>query len=155
MQYNLGALPPNWRAFARCHQHADPAVIDSKAFGIDDQLDEMLAGLDAPLRTGEQLFTLRQNRARKHRRRRRQLLGDYARQRVLIDETPAVNRLIRDDEVAAARRQTTRREWRCLWLLAHDESYATIAARLGLTPGAARSIVCRSRARLRLLIPAA
>lgn len=154
-QYDLGALPPKWRAFARCHEHADAAVIDPRAFGIDDQLDEMLAGLDTPPRTDEQLFTLRQNRARKHRHRRRQLLGDYARQRMMFDDTPPIDRLIRHDDIAVVRRHTTSREWRCLWLLARDESYATVAALLGLTPGTARSIVCRSRARLRLLITAA
>lgn len=150
--YDLAALPPKWRAFARRHQHADAARIDPRAFAIDDQLNEMLAGLDAAPRTDEQLLTLLQNRARKHRRRRRQLLGDYSRQRMLFDDIPAIDRLIRDDEIAVVRRQTTRREWHCLCRRAHDESFSTIAVELGLTPGATRSIVCRSRMRLRLLL---
>lgn len=153
-RYDLGALPLKWRAFARRHQNADAAVVDSNAFAVDDQLGEMLSGLDAPPRTEEQLFTLFQNRARKHRRRRRQLLDGYARERTLFDDTPPINRLIRDEDIATVRLHTTSREWRCLWLAGH-ESYATIGVATGLTPGAARSIVCRSRARLRRLISAA
>jgi hypothetical protein len=153
--YDLGALPLKWRAFARRHRFADAATIDPKAFGVDDQLDEMLLGIDGPPRTDEQLFTLLQNRARKHRRRRRQLLGDYARQRMLFDLSPPIDRLIRHDDIALVRQNTTNREWRCVWLLAHNESYAAIAADTGLTPGAARSIVSRCRARLRLQTGAA
>ena len=156
MRYNLNAIPPKWRDFARCHQRADASNINSKAFGIDEQLDVMLtATVTGTLRSEEQLFTLRQNRSRKHRRRHAQLLSSYARQLRLFEETNPLDILVNDEDIMKVRSSTTEREWQCLWLLALGESFGDIAAAIGVCPGTAKSLVSRCRARLRLLLTTA
>lgn len=143
-----------WHQFSQLHHHANPRILDHKAWATDEALDVILTRMQTGVVEADKdtrprwLKNLVTNRAKKHRNRRTILLKDYAYETSLYDDTPPEKDAIITEEIASVRARTTDAEWRILWGLASGDDYETVAGWMGMSIGALKSKVSRCRTRL-------
>lgn len=147
------AAPVSWPVYLSYQHEADSHVANSRSFGRDEQLSKILQLIESgePV-SSESIERLDRNRARKFRDQRKKLLEVYASDdQVFANGTSAHENAVMNDRVAWVRNNTSDLEFRCLWLAASGLQCDEIAVRVSRKPSTVRSLISRSRKRLREL----
>jgi hypothetical protein len=146
------ALPVPWALFAALQRHADSAILNSLAWGVDEALDTLLYEIDngttcSDSKEAQRRFkNLCSNRAAKYRRRQQILYEEY---HPLVDDMSGPYQTAARAEVLALISAHVTADERCLlraW--AKGYTYQELAAYTGLTISSLKSKISRLIARL-------
>jgi hypothetical protein len=145
-------LPAYWQFYSERARQADLGRLDDIGYGREELLWETLAMIESgvPFTDGchQRLDQIPWNRAKKYRRLGRCLLESPA--RAGGHETATVDVA---DSVDQVRGMLSPDEWEVERRLAGGQTYAEIAANIGLSPDALKVRASRWRARIRSLLP--
>jgi DNA-directed RNA polymerase specialized sigma24 family protein len=143
---------PSWDNFAATQQQLTLSRrVDYRYWGLEDALTESLDNSSTNPESQRKFSTLRDNRARKHRKRQQNLKVISA---YLSCSTPANQHHHVDchDELSRSVPLLDMIEQKIFGLLASDKSYIDVASRLHLSVGQVKSKVYRARKRLKRIV---
>jgi hypothetical protein len=148
MSTSASSLPAHWQFYAERAHETHHGRVDAYGDGREELLWETLAVIQSgdPFTDDyrQRLDRIPRNRAKKHRRLRRHLLG-----RSLPDRAQEAAAVKVTDSVDEVRGMLSPGEWEVEWRLAAGQTYAEVALDRGLSPDALKVRASRWRARLR------
>lgn len=153
-QKTVTPLSPAWAEFDRLQQAVEnenfataDALADDAA--LTDLVGEFEAGEPSTDEIARRYYSLRLNRRRKHRVRRRLFKNFVARPAEIRKREENPTQSVDDaDQLAWVRRRVTEPEWRLLLQRAAGEDSANLAKAAGISRGAFRTRAHRLRQRL-------
>jgi hypothetical protein len=142
------SLPAHWQFYADRARQTNHGLVDDFGYGREELLWETLAVIESGIPftddCRQRLDRIPRNRAKKHRRLRRYLLGGPSSAVAQDDSIVEVA-----DSVEQVRGMLSPAEWEVEWRLAIGQTYAEVALDQGLSPDALKVRVSRCRARIR------